>query len=177
MQKIFLFLLGIASLIFAGGCVSSPEYYTELTDAEQKQLLYSARALALQGNAIPERMLLVFKEVEPFQRIVYNGNKRGKATFRWELYDTPENVRKLTQKDVNPYWVMVYAIGDLTDPQWQLTHANEDPSLPTVNARPNNRRQQQNMLQNENSSAFFSRDPNVVNSNRSKQRQKKIYRR
>ena len=176
MKKFFLFLFSAASLIIAGGCVSSPEYYTELTEAEQKQLLYSARVLALQGNAVPERMLLVFKEVEPFQRIIYNGNKRGKATFRWELYDVPENVRKLTQKDVNPYWIMVYATGDLTDPKWQLTHANEDPSLPTVNAKSNNRRQQ-NSVQNENSSAFFSRDPNVVKNNRSKQRQKKIYRR
>ena len=176
MKNFFLLLLSVASLIIAGGCVSSPEYYTELTEAEQKQLLYSARALALQGNAVPERMKMVFKELEPFQRIIYNGNKRGKATFRWEIYDIPENVRKLTQKDVNPYWVMVYAIGDLTDPKWQLTHANEDPSLPTINAQPNNRRQQ-NSLQNENSSAFFSRDPNVVNPNRSRQRQKKIYRR
>ena len=176
MKKFFLFLFSTASLIIAGGCVSSPEYYTELTEAEQKQLLYSAKKLALQGNAVPDRMLLVFKEVEPFQRIVYDGNKHGKATFRWELYDTPENVRKLTQKDVNPYWVMVYAIGDLTDPKWQLTHANEDPSLPTTQARLNNRRQQ-NSVQNENSSAFFSRDPNVVKPNRPKQRQKKIYRR
>lgn len=177
MKNFFLFLLGITGILIAAGCASSPEYYDELTEAEQKQLLYSARTLALQGNAVPQRMLLVFNEVEPFQRIVYNGNKRGKASFRWEIYDTPENVRKLTQKDVNPYWIMVYATGDLTDPKWQLTHANEDPSLPAVNTQPADRRQRQNSLQNENSGAFFSRDPNVVKQNRPKQRQKKIYRR
>lgn len=177
MKKLFLCLLSAAGIVLAGGCASSPEYYEELTPAEQKQLLHSARTLALRGKAVPDRMLGVFSDFVPYQRIVYDGNKRGKATFRWEIYDVPRNARKLTQKDINPYWIMVYATGDLTDPKWQLTHAEETPDLNVKQQPAKQQRQQNDTLKEQNSNAFFSRDPNYESNSRKKRPQQKQYRR
>ncbi len=129
LKNMLLMLFAAANILLAGGCVSSPEYYEELTEKEQKQLLLSARTLALQGKAVPERYQALFMELPPYQRIVYDGNKHGKATFRWEMYGNKTKRSTITQQDINPYWVMVYATGDLTDPKWQLTHAYEDPTL------------------------------------------------
>ena len=132
MKKWCWFLSGVMGLLLLTGCVStSPEYFDELTPAEQAELLNSARVLALQGKAVPAHLQGVFLELTPHQRIVYDGNKHGKASFRWEIYDSPRRKgnSRITEKDVNPYWVMVYAIGDLTDPQWKLTHAREDETL------------------------------------------------
>ncbi|MBE6368755.1 MAG: hypothetical protein E7056_01170 [Lentisphaerae bacterium] len=127
-MKKYLFLLAVGLLL--SGCATRPEYFEELTAAEQTQLVNSARTLALQGKAVPDHLRGVFAEVVPYQRIVYEGNKRGRATFRWEIYESPADSSRLTQKDINPYWVMVYATGDLTDPDWKLAHANENPNLP-----------------------------------------------
>ena len=125
-----------ALLMTLTGCVTPPEYYEELTEAEQKQLLHSARVLALQGKAVPDHLRAVFAELKPYQRIVYYGNKKVKASFRWEIYENYSENNRVTQKDINPYWVMVYATGDLTDPKWQLTHAHETPGLQTQSDRP-----------------------------------------
>jgi hypothetical protein len=141
MKKIGFFVCALAAVLALSGCATAPEYYEELTEAEQKQLLHSARVLALKSNAVPEHMKGVFPELNPYQRINYTGNKEGKAIFRWEIYENPANDRRLTQKDINPYWVMVYAAGDLTDPEWKVTHAQETPGLQTAPNTNNNRRQ------------------------------------
>lgn len=146
MKKLYLMLLAAVVLPVMNGCVSSsPEYFEELTTAEQTQLLNSAKVLALQGKAVPEHLQGVFMELVPYQRIVYDGNKHGKATFRWEIYDSLQGKgKKVTQKDVNPYWVMVYAIGDLTgDPDWKLSHAHEDENLQTAPQPPRRQNQPQ----------------------------------
>ena len=129
-MKKFLMLLAAAAMLSLAGCYSTPEYFDELSHEELNVLRNAARMLAIKGNAVPEHVQMVFVEMQPYERIVYDGDKHGKATFRWEIYDVPENMQQLTQKDVNPYWVMVYATGDLRDPQWKLTHAHETPIAP-----------------------------------------------
>ena len=121
-------------VLFAGGCTAvSPEYFEELSEEELTELRRNAKVLALQGKAVPEHLQGVFAELAAHERILYDGHKSGKATFRWEIYEVPKNANRLTQKDINPYWVIVYAIGDLRDPEWKLIHAREDDtlSLPT----------------------------------------------
>lgn len=131
MNKIFSFLAVIILAAVLDGCVSSsPEYYEELTEKERTALLHSARALALRGNVVPNHLRSAFIKLAPLERIVYDGDKHGKASFRWEIYEKRRPGARLTQKDVNPYWVMVYAVGDLQDPSWKLTHANQEGSAP-----------------------------------------------
>ena len=146
MKKHLWGLLAAAGLLLSG-CTTSPEYFEELNAAEQTQLVHSARVLALQAKAVPEHLQAVFAELAPYQRIVYDGNKRGKASLRWEIYESPANADRLTQKDINPYWVMVYATGDLTDPEWKITHANENPNLPGPDDIRRMQRQQQQRQQ------------------------------
>ena len=129
MKKI-LMLFSAVFMLTLTGCYSTPEYFDELSREELNVLRNAARALALQGNAVPEHMKAVFVEMQPSERVFYDGDKRGKASFRWEIYDVAENDQVLTQKDINPYWVMVYATGDLRDPQWKLTHAHETFNTP-----------------------------------------------
>lgn len=117
--------------ILAGGCLATaPEYYEELDEKERIALRNNAKILAIKGKAVPEHLQAVFLELAPYERIIYEGNKRGRATFRWEIYENSGNGRRITQKDINPYWVMVYANGNLRDPDWKLTHAREN-LLPT----------------------------------------------
>ena len=126
MNKIFSFLAMIMLAAVVSGCASSsPEYYEELTEKERSALLHSARALALRANAVPGHLRNAFVKLAPHERIVYDGDKHGKASFRWEIYEKRRAGARLTQEDVNPYWVMVYAVGDLRDPAWKLTHANQ----------------------------------------------------
>ena len=133
-MKKYLFLLAVGLLL--SGCATRPEYFEELTAAEQTQLVNSARTLALQGKAVPDHLRGVFAEVVPYQRIIYEGNKRGRATFRWEIYEKRRTGGRLTQKDINPYWVIVYAIGDLRDPSWKLSHANQGTLQPASAVQP-----------------------------------------
>lgn len=133
-MKTMLILSGavIAMILMLSGCISSSaEYYEELTPSEEQSLVLGARKLALQGKAVPPHMMALFMDKAPSRRIVYDGDKYGKATFRWELYDTPKNPRRITQKDINPHWIMVIATGDLRDPEWKLTFARENPDLQT----------------------------------------------
>lgn len=126
MKKIFSFLTAITLAAVVSGCASSsPEYYEELTEKERLGLQHTARALALRSNAVPEHLKSAFMKLTPLERITYNGNKHGKATFRWEIYEKRRANARLTQKDVNPYWVIIYATGDLLDPAWKLSHANQ----------------------------------------------------
>ena len=126
MNKIFSFLAMIMLAAVVSGCASSsPEYYEELTEKERLGLQHTARALALRSNAVPEHLKSAFMKLTPLERITYNGNKHGKATFRWEIYEKRRANARLTQKDVNPYWVIIYATGDLLDPAWKLSHANQ----------------------------------------------------
>lgn len=120
----WLWLLAAAVLLTAGGCATRAEYYEELTEEEHKELLNNARSLALRGKAVPPHLHGVFKEIAPHERIVYTGNKRGKASFRWEIYENVSG-KRITQEDINPYWIMVYATGNLRDPKWKLTFANK----------------------------------------------------
>ena len=109
MKKIFSFLTAITLAAVVSGCVSSsPEYYEELTEKERLGLQHTARALALRSNAVPEHLKSAFMKLTPLERITYNGNKHGKATFRWEIYEKRRANARLTQKDVNPYWVIIY---------------------------------------------------------------------
>ena len=123
MKKIF--YLAAVLVLFAGCVAKSPEHYEELSEKERTALQHTARALALRGNAVPLHLQSAFAKLAPYERIVYDGDKHGKATFRWEIYEKRRSGSRLTQKDVNPYWVMVYAIGDLQDPSWKLSHANQ----------------------------------------------------
>ena len=126
MKKIFSFLTAITLAAVVSGCASSsPEYYEELTEKERLGLQHTARALALRSNAVPEHLKSAFMKLTPLERITYNGNKHGKAAFRWEIYEKRRANARLTQKDVNPYWVIIYATGDLLDPAWKLSHANQ----------------------------------------------------
>ena len=125
--KFSVLLLSAAALLT--GCATAPEYYEELSEAESAALLKQARKLALSSNRIPGHLQAVFMELPPYVRVLYDGSKHGKATFRWEMYGNKTKRSTITQQDINPYWVMVYATGDLTDPKWQLTHAYEDPTL------------------------------------------------
>ncbi len=144
-MKKFTSLLAILlfTVLFTGCLATRSEYIDELTPAEEANLELGARKLALQGKAVPNHMLSLFMESKPSRRIVYDGNKSGKATFRWELYDMPKNPRRITQKDINPHWVMVSATGDLRDPDWKLSFARENPALqmkaPTPPQQNNNR--------------------------------------
>lgn len=122
--------LSVMAALSSGCMATAPEYYEELTDKERAALINSARVLALKGNAVPAHLQNVFMELAPYERIVYEGNKRGRASFRWEIYESSGNNRRITQKDINPYWVMVYATGNLRDPEWKLSHARENPGLP-----------------------------------------------
>ena len=130
-MKKFTSLLAILlfTVLFTGCLATRSEYIDELTPAEEANLELGARKLALQGKAVPNHMLSLFMESKPSRRIVYDGNKSGKETFRWELYDMPKNPRRITQKDINPHWVMVSATGDLRDPDWKLSFARENPAL------------------------------------------------
>jgi len=127
MKKKFAYLLAVCAAMLPGmGCISGPaEYYEELTVDEQRELLNDARGLAMRSKAVPAHLQTVFKELTPYTRIVYSGNKRGKATFRWEIYENVSG-KRITQQDINPYWIMVYATGNLRDPQWKLSFANKD---------------------------------------------------
>ena len=144
-MKKFTSLLAILlfTVLFTGCLATRSEYIDELTPAEEANLELGARKLALQGKAVPNHMLSLFMESKPSRRIVYDGNKSGKATFRWELYDMPKNPRRITQKDINPHWVMVSATGNLRDPDWKLSFARENPALqmkaPTPPQQNNNR--------------------------------------
>ena len=130
MKKLFGYLfLTLLSLILSGCASSSPEYYEELSETERISLQHAARALALRGNAVPGHLRNAFVKLSPYERIVYDGDKRGKATYRWEIYENRASGKNIRQEDINPYWVMVYAIGDLRDPSWKLNHANEDRSV------------------------------------------------
>ena len=135
-MKKFLMLFAALFMLCLAGCQTSPEYFEELSHEELNVLRNAARMLALKGNAVPAHVQAVFVEMQPYERIIYDGDKHGKASFRWEIYDVPADMQQLTQKDINPYWVMVYATGDLTDPKWQLTHAHETPGLQTQSDRP-----------------------------------------
>ena len=107
------------------GCGSgAPEYYRELSEEERAALEESARKLVLQSNVVPEHLRPIFREIRGHERIVYTGDRRGKAEYRWEIYDNPSGSR-LTQKDINPFWVRVYAEGDLRDPSWKMTHSSD----------------------------------------------------
>ena len=118
-------LIGIGAVMLLAGCVSrGPEHYEELSEKERSALLHTARALALRGDAVPGHLRNAFVKLAPHERIVYDGDKHGKASFRWEIYEK-RNGGKLTQQDINPYWVMIYAVGDLRDPSWKLSHANQ----------------------------------------------------
>ena len=130
LQLILSVLLPAVMAVLSSGCMATaPEYYEELTDKERTVLINNARILALKGNAVPAHLQNVFMELAPYTRIVYEGNKRGRASFRWEIYESSGNSRRITQKDINPYWVMVYATGNLRDPDWKLSHARENPAL------------------------------------------------
>lgn len=133
MKKITGLLTALVLTVLLNGCISSQsEYFEELTPTEEKTLLLGARKLALRGKAVPEHMLSLFMEKEPARRIVYEGSKSGKATFRWELYDMPKNPSRITQKDINPHWIVVYAIGDFRDPEWKLAFAKTGKTLEMV---------------------------------------------
>ena len=125
-NSFILFYFSVLGIILSGCAATSPEYYEELNEKERAALLHTARALALRGDAVPTHLRNAFVKLAPHERIVYDGNKRGKAAFRWEIYERKTQNSRLTQRDVNPYWVMVYAIGDLRDPAWKLSHANQD---------------------------------------------------
>ena len=144
-MKKFTSLLAVLllSVLFTGCLATRSEYIEELTPTEEANLELGARKLALQGKAVPNHMLSLFMETKPSRRIVYDSNKTGKATFRWELYDMPKNPRRITQKDINPHWVMVSATGDLRDPEWKLSFARENPALqmaPPMPPQQNNNR-------------------------------------
>ena len=137
MKKIFSFLTAITLAAVVNGCVSSsPEYYEELTEKEHAALQHTARALALRSNAVPGHLQNAFMKLAPLERIIYDGDKRGKASFRWEIYEKRRTGVRLTQKDINPYWVIVYAIGDLRDPSWKLSHANQGTLQPASAVQP-----------------------------------------
>ena len=80
--------------------------------------VFSSWALALRSNAVPGHLREAFLKLTPYERIVYDGNKHGKAAYRWEIYENRNPGKRIAQRDINPYWVMVYAIGDLRDPAW-----------------------------------------------------------
>ena len=138
MNKILLICTGAVLLL--AGCVSrGPEHYEELSEKERSALQHTARALALRSDVVPQHLRNAFMKLAPHERITYDGNKHGKAYFRWEIYEKRNHNNKLTQKDINPYWVMVYAIGDLRDPSWKLSHANQ----PGINTEKSNYRTRQ----------------------------------
>lgn len=138
MKNIFSLLVFSVLCIILNGCAAtSPEHYEELTEKECTALRHAARALALRGNAVPEHLRNAFIKLAPLERIVYDGNKHGKASYRWEIYEKRSQNKRLQQKDVNPYWVMVYAIGDLRDPSWKLSHTNQN-SMNNMNNMNNN---------------------------------------
>ena len=130
MRKLTGLMIALMLTALLNGCASTQsEYFDELTAIEETNLELGARKLALQGKAVPDHLLSLFMETKPSRRIIYDGDKSGKATFRWELYDMPKNPNRITQKDINPHWVMVYAIGDLHDPEWKLSFARETAAL------------------------------------------------
>ena len=145
MNKILLICTGAVLLL--AGCVSrGPEHYEELSEKERSALQHTARALALRSDVVPQHLRNAFMKLAPHERITYDGNKHGKASFRWEIYEKRNHNNKLTQKDINPYWVMVYAIGDLRDPSWKLSHANQGmikPQTPGNLMVPGNNRSRQ----------------------------------
>ena len=140
--KFSVLLLAAATLLT--GCATTPEYYEELSEAESAALLKQARKLALSSNRIPGHLQAVFMELPPYVRVLYDGSKHGKATFRWEIYENRQNTKQITQRDINPFWINVYAIGDLTDPQWKMFCSQEDHSQKNAaeSAPPRNRRGQ-----------------------------------
>lgn len=114
-----------ATLAVLTGCRSTgPENYRELTEEERVKLEYSARLLVMQSRVVPEHLRAVFAEIPGHERIVYTGDRKGRAEYRWEIYDSPAG-NMVTQKDVNPFWVRVYAEGDLTEPKWKMTHSQD----------------------------------------------------
>ena len=132
-----IFMLAAGGLMLLAGCVANgPEHYEELTEKERTALQHTARALALRGNVVPLHLQNAFAKLAPYERIVYDGDKHGKATFRWEIYEKRRSGGRLTQRDVNPYWIMVYAIGDLRDPSWKLSHAKPGNSSENTSDRP-----------------------------------------
>ena len=118
-------LAALTALALMAGCRSGgAENYRELSDAERIELELSARNLVIQSKVVPEHLRSVFAEIPGHERIVYSGDKAGRAEYRWEIYDSPAG-SKMTQKDVNPFWVRVFAEGDLTRPKWKLTHSRD----------------------------------------------------
>ena len=114
-----------AVLAALAGCRSTgPENYRELSEEERVKLEYSARLLVMQSKVVPAHLRSVFAEIPGHERIVYTGDRAGRAEYRWEIYDSPAG-SKVTQKDVNPFWVRVYAEGDLTAPKWKMTHSQD----------------------------------------------------
>ena len=121
--RIGLAVLGLTAVLT--GCRSGgPENYRELSDEERVKLERSARILVMQSKAVPEHLRSIFAEIPGHERIVYTGDRTGRAEYRWEIYDSPAGPR-ITQKDVNPFWVRVYAEGDLRDPSWKMTHSSD----------------------------------------------------
>ena len=117
--------VALTALALLAGCRSGgSENYRELSDAERIDLELSARKLVMQARVVPEHLRGVFAEIPGHERIVYTGDKAGRAEYRWEIYDSPAGNR-ITQKDVNPFWVRVYAEGDLTSPKWKMTHSQD----------------------------------------------------
>ena len=125
MKKLLTISTALLVLLLFNGCISnSPEHYEELTADEHAALVNSAKVLILQSKLVPAHLQQSFIRVAPEERIIYNGDKRGKASLRWEIYENrPRAGQKITQKDINPYWITAQATGNLLDPQWQVSQA------------------------------------------------------
>ncbi len=113
----------VASGVLCGCRSGTSEYYRELSDEQRAELEKSAKLLVLQSQAVPERLRGVFEEIPGNERIIYTGDCRGRAEYRWEIYENSETTR-IRQKDVNPFWIRVYAEGDLLNPQWKMAHSD-----------------------------------------------------
>lgn len=136
-MKKFLGLLMAGLLALAGGlcgCRSGDAaYYRELSDPQRAELEKSAKLLVLQSKAVPEHLRAVFEELPGHERIVYTGDCRGRAEYRWEIYESSGGAR-ISQKDVNPFWIRVYAEGDLLHPEWKM--ACSGPGVPASGKPP-----------------------------------------
>ena len=125
MKKLLTVSTALLALLMFNGCVSgSPEHYEELTAEEHASLVNSAKVLILQSKLVPAHLQQSFVRISPQERIIYNGDKHGKASLRWEIYENrPRSGQKITQKDINPYWITAQATGNLLNPQWQVSQA------------------------------------------------------
>ena len=87
-----------AAVLAAAGCLSGgPENYRELSEEERVALENSARLLVIQSKVVPEHLRNVFAEIPGHERIVYTGDRAGRAEYRWEIYDSPAG-GKITQR-------------------------------------------------------------------------------